>query len=66
MSPSSVWSNQIGCKLGVRLVWTLEPRARSAALFPADGLPVFMLCDGVLDGGDVLPGFRLPLADLFG
>jgi hypothetical protein len=31
------------------------------------GQPVDVLhADGVLDGGEVLPGFRLPLAEIWG
>ena len=50
---------------GSRLVWVIDPGTRTAAVHrsPSD---VFMLREhDVLDGGDVLPGFRLPLAELF-
>ena len=50
---------------GVRLVWLIEPRTKSAAVFHADQMPFFVLADGALDGNDVLPGFTLPLRDLF-
>jgi Uma2 family endonuclease len=50
---------------GVRLVWSLDPRAKAAAAFPAGRMPYFILADGELDGEDVLPGFRLPLRDVF-
>jgi Uma2 family endonuclease len=50
---------------GVRLVWYIEPELKSARAFIAvdqyDDIPF----DGTLRGGDVLPGFELPLAKLF-
>lgn len=47
---------------GCQLVWEVEPRTRTAIAYSdADtGTPT-----GVLDGGIVLPGFTLPLANLF-
>lgn len=51
-------------KYGTRLVWVLYPRSKSAAVHSPTG--TYMLdSDGVLDGGDVLPGFKLPLKDVF-
>ncbi|MFO0957345.1 MAG: Uma2 family endonuclease [Isosphaeraceae bacterium] len=50
---------------GTKLVWLIDPRKRSAWVH-APGLPVAELADGdSLDGGDVLPGFALPLTTLF-
>lgn len=49
---------------GTRLVWVIDPATRTAAVHRT-GNDVVMIRDGdVLDGGDVLPGFRLPLTDL--
>jgi Uma2 family endonuclease len=50
---------------GVRLVWIVDPQARLAAVHHPGGLVTVLREDGVLDGEDVLPGFRLPLAPLF-
>jgi Uma2 family endonuclease len=50
---------------GSRLVWVVDPGGRSAAVFRAGGGATLMGEEGVLDGEDLLPGFRLPLADLF-
>lgn len=50
---------------GVRLVWVVDPQARLAAVHHPGGLVTVLREDGVLDGEDVLPGFRLPLATLF-
>jgi Uma2 family endonuclease len=51
---------------GVRLVWVVDPQARLAAVHHPGGLVTVLRQDGVLDGEDVLPGFRLPLAPLLG
>ena len=50
---------------GTRMVWLIDPEDRTAVVYasPAD---VRLLREGEeLDGGDVVPGFRCPLADLF-
>jgi Uma2 family endonuclease len=51
---------------GVRLVWEVDPRARTVAVFESPEKPTVLDASRSLDGGDVLPGFVLPLADLFG
>jgi Uma2 family endonuclease len=50
---------------GVRLVWVVDPQARLAAVHHPGGLVTVLREDGVLDGEDVLPGFRLPLTTVF-
>lgn len=50
---------------GVRLVWMIDPRARTTRVFEPDRPSIALDISGVLDGGDVLPGFRLPLTGLF-
>ena len=48
------------------LVWVLNPQRRTATVY-RPGATARQLGDGdVLDGEGVLPGFRLPLADLWG
>jgi Uma2 family endonuclease len=50
---------------GVLLVWLIHPRRRAVIVFPLDQ-PSYTLREGdVLDGGDVVPGFQLPVAELF-
>ncbi len=51
---------------GTRLCWYIDPPTRTVAVYRAPGGPSFVLdLDGTLDGEDVLPGFSLPVADLF-
>jgi Uma2 family endonuclease len=50
---------------GVSLVWVIDPRRADAQVHRADGSIAVIPTDGALDGEDVLPGFRLVLAELF-
>jgi Uma2 family endonuclease len=50
---------------GVRLVWYIEPDLRSARVFAAVDACEELPASGTLRGGDVLPGFELPLVRLF-
>lgn len=51
---------------GVRLLWVVYPDARSATVYHPDGTARLLQEGDTLDGEDVLPGFRLPLEELFG
>ena len=50
---------------GSRLVWLIAPQARSATIYRPDGSARLVREPESLDGEDVLPGFTLPLAELF-
>lgn len=50
---------------GVRLVWIVDPRARTVAVYTSPDASVTLDADQTLDGGAVLPGFTLSLGDLF-
>jgi Uma2 family endonuclease len=50
---------------GARLVWVIDPVRRTAVVYRPEGEPTILGADGVLDGEDVLPGFALPLADVW-
>ena len=51
---------------GAALVWVLDPKRRRATVYSAArGLAEVLPEDGELDGEDVLPGVRLPLAPLW-
>jgi Uma2 family endonuclease len=51
---------------GVKLVWEFNPADRTVAVFVGPEHPIVLDATQTLDGGDVLPGFALPLAELFG
>jgi Uma2 family endonuclease len=50
---------------GVRLVWYVDPRPRTAAVYTSPEQCTVLDENGILTGGDVLPGFELPLRELF-
>jgi Uma2 family endonuclease len=50
---------------GVRLVWYIDPDKQTARVFTAVNQSRLLREADTLDGGDVLPGFALPLRELF-
>lgn len=62
---------EIKCKLGeyfgagVRLVWLIDPKSRTAVVHTSPKASTKLGPDQSLNGQDVLPGFLLPLAELF-
>ena len=50
---------------GARLVWVVEPEARRVAVYRPDHTIRLLHETDVLDGGDVLPGFAVAVAELF-
>jgi Uma2 family endonuclease len=52
-------------KAGVRLVWFVDPQAKTVTVFTSPTRSKVVPATGTLDGGKVLPGFKLPVASLF-
>lgn len=52
-------------RAGVRLVWYLDPRARTMEVYTSPEQCTVVGEGDVILGGDVLPGFRMPLRELF-
>jgi Uma2 family endonuclease len=52
-------------RVGVRLVWEVDPEARTVAVYTSPADVTILGQSAILDGGFVLPGYTLPLADLF-
>jgi Uma2 family endonuclease len=50
---------------GVQLVWEVDPVARTVDVYTAPSQRTTLGTNDVLDGGAVLPGFTLPLQQLF-
>jgi Uma2 family endonuclease len=51
---------------GTRLVWYIDPATRTVAVYHAPGEPTRVLSESdTLDGEQVIPGFTMPVADLF-
>jgi Uma2 family endonuclease len=51
---------------GARLVWLIAPEAKTATVYHADGSARLLREHESLDGEDVLPGLRIPLAEVLG
>jgi Uma2 family endonuclease len=50
---------------GVSVVWMIDPEARTVAVYTSPERCVRLAESQTLEGGDVLPGFALPLSDFF-
>lgn len=50
---------------GVCLVWLIDPRQRTVQVFDAPSTSRTLQASDHLDGGSVLPGLAIPVADLF-
>ena len=50
---------------GCRLAWIVDPKTRTADVYTATDECQHLRPTQSLDGGDVLPGFKLPLKELF-
>lgn len=51
---------------GARLVWAIDPHTRTATVHRPDGSVDIVHEHETVDAGDIVPGFRLRLDDLFG
>ena len=50
---------------GCRLVWIVDPKTHTADIYTSPTDCQHLRASQSLDGGDVLPGFKLPLKELF-
>jgi Uma2 family endonuclease len=50
---------------GTRLVWIVDPEVFTVTVYQADGQRFIVSKGGDLDGGDVFPGLKLSLTELF-
>jgi Uma2 family endonuclease len=70
VSPSNT-RKQVAAKVreyfatGVRMVWVVDPDGRTVTVYTRPGDGVVLWEDATLTGGEVLPGFACPVADLF-
>jgi Uma2 family endonuclease len=51
---------------GAEAVWIVDPHARTGTVYHADGSTLLLHGNAVLTLEDLLPGFALPLSELFG
>lgn len=52
-------------RIGVRLVWLIDPELETLTAYRADGSWAVHHADATVDASPVLAGFALPLTDLF-
>jgi Uma2 family endonuclease len=52
-------------RAGVRAVWVIYPMESTAHVFESASTCQIISKEGILEGGEVLPGFQLPLTTLF-
>jgi Uma2 family endonuclease len=52
-------------KAGARLVWEVDAESRTIRVYTSPTESRLLTAADTLDGGDVLPGLAIPLADLF-
>ncbi len=63
--PSIEEKTPLYLEAGVRLIWIIDPIRRAVRVRRADGTEQLLFELDELDGEDVLPGFRLPVARIF-
>jgi Uma2 family endonuclease len=47
------------------IVWLVDPEAQQVEVYVPGEMPYTVGIDGILDGGHVIPGFKLPVRDIF-
>jgi Uma2 family endonuclease len=52
-------------RAGTQLVWHIYPNRKEVEVYTSPTRPRTLRMGDALDGGDLLPGFRLPLSELF-
>jgi len=70
LSPSDRMTDALGkvgmyLDAGVRLVWLVDPSINTVTIYRPGAAPATLGEGDTLDGGEVLPDFRLPLAEIF-
>lgn len=71
VSPSDTYS-EVASKVedwlaaGTRLVWVVDPKRRTVQVCAPLAAPVTLQAADTLTGGEVLPGFSVPVEELFG
>jgi Uma2 family endonuclease len=50
---------------GVPLIWVVDPRAETVTVLVLGQEPLILKATDTLDGGEVLPDFRIAIAEIF-
>jgi Uma2 family endonuclease len=70
LSPDDRWGDLVDklseyFAVGVQVVWVADPKTQSVYVYRAPSKVQHFSPDDVLSGGEVLPGFSVPVAELF-
>ena len=70
LSPSDRWSDlqeKLGdyFAAGVQIVWLVDPQLAQVHVYEALDQVTLLTREGQLSGGELLPGFKIPLTELF-
>jgi Uma2 family endonuclease len=52
-------------EFGTRLVWVISSKLRTVTVYRSLTEIVVLTENDTLDGGDVVPGFQIPVAEIF-
>jgi Uma2 family endonuclease len=52
-------------QIGARMVWIVDPSVRRLTVFEANREPITYAAENEFDGGDILPGLRFKVAEVF-
>ena len=63
--PSLAQKVSLYLETGVRMIWVVDPERRTVRVYRLDGSELLLSENDTLHGEDVLPGFRLPVAEIF-
>jgi Uma2 family endonuclease len=52
-------------KAGAALVWVADPVAETITVYSNDAQSLVLRSEDILDGGAILPGFSIPVREIF-
>ncbi|HWP46922.1 MAG TPA: hypothetical protein VNM22_07140 [Candidatus Limnocylindrales bacterium] len=50
---------------GIQMVIVINPRKRTVVVYYSDSRVIYLTEQNILEGGKVVPGWRIPVRDLF-
>lgn len=70
ISPGDLWFEiedkvRLYLEAGAKAVWLVEPQRRALIIRRADGAPITYFEGDIVPGGEILPGFELPVSEIF-
>jgi Uma2 family endonuclease len=69
-SPSQSWKEMMDkvleyLKMGAGMVWIIDPKVKRVTVYTQNQEPQIFAAENELDGGEILPGFKCKVAELF-